>query len=247
MIINYELENKLLEQPFTESLENEDDYLLMAVRYAKTENSIAVLSDMKSNTSYVCCGKLGELLGIGNNGAVIKINSIWEELIFSKIHPDDLSSKFLDELRFYHFIMKISPEKRSDYYLCCNLRMKDCNNKYLNISHRMFYINYDATGSARLSLCLYNLSFDDANRHIIFNSLTSETIALENFNCKNILSSREIEIIQLIEQGYKSKDIAEKLSISINTVNRHRQNILFKLHANNSIEACTKAKSFNII
>ena len=35
-----------------------------------------------------------------------------------------------------------------------------------------------------------------------------------------------------------SKDIAQTLSISINTVNRHRQNILEKLQVNNSIEAC---------
>jgi DNA-binding NarL/FixJ family response regulator len=43
-----------------------------------------------------------------------------------------------------------------------------------------------------------------------------------------------------------SKEIASDLSISINTVNRHRQNILEKLHVDNSIEACRIAKGLNL-
>ena len=44
-----------------------------------------------------------------------------------------------------------------------------------------------------------------------------------------------------------SKEIASTLSISINTVNRHRQNILEKLHVSNSIEACRIAKGLKLL
>lgn len=44
-----------------------------------------------------------------------------------------------------------------------------------------------------------------------------------------------------------SKDIARILSISINTVNRHRQNILEKLQVSNSIEACRVAKELKLL
>ena len=40
--------------------------------------------------------------------------------------------------------------------------------------------------------------------------------------------------------------IAVILSISVNTVNRHRQNILEKLQVNNSIEACRIGKGLNL-
>ncbi len=40
--------------------------------------------------------------------------------------------------------------------------------------------------------------------------------------------------------------IAVILSISLNTVNRHRQNILEKLQVNNSIEACRIGKELNL-
>ena len=43
------------------------------------------------------------------------------------------------------------------------------------------------------------------------------------------LSSREIDVLQLIVKGYTNKDIADKLNISLNTVLTHRKNITAKL------------------
>ena len=51
------------------------------------------------------------------------------------------------------------------------------------------------------------------------------------------LTNREIEILRLIQKGLLSKEIADKLCISIHTVNIHRQNLLRKLGVQNSIEA----------
>jgi DNA-binding NarL/FixJ family response regulator len=42
------------------------------------------------------------------------------------------------------------------------------------------------------------------------------------------LSSREFEIVRLIEAGLSSKEIADKLFLSVHTVNTHRSNILEK-------------------
>ena len=247
MNINNELEDKLLKQPFAEEAGKDADYRLTVARYAQIENAIAVLSDMKTNTSYICLGGLAERLGIGARGISQDIGSIWEEDIFGCIHPDDLEAKHLEELRFYHFVMSVSPEVRSDYYLYSHLRMKDTEGQYVKVLHRMFYLAYDANGCARLALCLYNLSHSDASEHLIVNSMTGETIAPETYSCEHLLSSRECEILRLIERGLMSKEIATELFISINTVNRHRQNILMKLQATNSVEACRIAKSLNLI
>lgn len=43
------------------------------------------------------------------------------------------------------------------------------------------------------------------------------------------LSDREMEIIQLVTQGHSSTVIADRLNVSIHTVNSHRKNILKKL------------------
>lgn len=247
MNINDELENKLLTQPFAEEIERDHDYRLTAVRYAQIENAIAVLSDMKSNTSFICHSGLSERLGIGYRSTSQSISSIWEEEIFTCIHPDDLEAKHLEELRFYHFVMSVASELRSDYYLYSHLRMKDVNGTYIKVLHRMFYLAYDTNGCARLALCLYNVSTSDASEHLIINSLTGETFAPDTYSCEHLLSNRECEILRLIERGYMSKEIASELFISINTVNRHRQNILMKLQATNSVEACRIAKSLKLI
>ena len=50
----------------------------------------------------------------------------------------------------------------------------------------------------------------------------------------NVLSRREIDVIQLIKEGLSSKEIAQKLEISLKTVEVHRYNILKKLHLKNT-------------
>ena len=42
------------------------------------------------------------------------------------------------------------------------------------------------------------------------------------------LTYRELEIIRLIESGLGSKEIADKLFLSVHTVNKHRSNMLEK-------------------
>lgn len=50
----------------------------------------------------------------------------------------------------------------------------------------------------------------------------------------NLLSRREIEIVTLIKEGLSSKEIAQRLVISLKTVEVHRYNILKKLKLKNT-------------
>ena len=56
----------------------------------------------------------------------------------------------------------------------------------------------------------------------------------ENTAGLNQLSEREIEVINQIRDGLSSKEIADKLGISIKTVEVHRHNILKKLKVKNT-------------
>jgi two-component system response regulator NreC len=48
------------------------------------------------------------------------------------------------------------------------------------------------------------------------------------------LSQREREVLKLIAEGYKNKDIAEDLCISLKTVEKHRANLMKKLDLHNA-------------
>ncbi len=50
------------------------------------------------------------------------------------------------------------------------------------------------------------------------------------------LTTREKEVLKLVGEGYTSREIAENLFISINTVERHRTNIMDKLGMHNKAE-----------
>jgi DNA-binding NarL/FixJ family response regulator len=55
------------------------------------------------------------------------------------------------------------------------------------------------------------------------------------------LTAREKELLHLLSHGYRYKEIAEKLSISIETVRRHTQSIYRKLHVQSRTDAINKA------
>lgn len=50
----------------------------------------------------------------------------------------------------------------------------------------------------------------------------------------NLLSRRELDVVQLIKEGMSSKEIAQKLDLSLKTVEVHRYNILKKLNLKNT-------------
>ncbi|MBQ6123784.1 MAG: response regulator transcription factor, partial [Spirochaetales bacterium] len=50
------------------------------------------------------------------------------------------------------------------------------------------------------------------------------------------ISEREFTVVQLICEGYTNKEIAQELSISVNTVNNHVANIFSKMGVRSRID-----------
>lgn len=60
---------------------------------------------------------------------------------------------------------------------------------------------------------------------------------------ENELSNRELEVLELLAEGHRYKDIGEKLFISISTVRSHIQKIYDKLHVHNRTSALNKFRT----
>ena len=56
------------------------------------------------------------------------------------------------------------------------------------------------------------------------------------------LSDRENEILDLLAEGYRIKEIAAKLFVTINTVRTHIRHIYEKLQVNSRVEALNKSR-----
>lgn len=61
------------------------------------------------------------------------------------------------------------------------------------------------------------------------------------------ISSREQDVLKLIAEAYTNKQIAEKLLLSIRTIESYRQNLLEKMKVNNTIGLLKKAKKLKLI
>ena len=69
----------------------------------------------------------------------------------------------------------------------------------------------------------------------------------KEYEGKPVLSAREVEVLGLVAKGFASKQIAEQLYISVNTVNNHRQKILEKTHAANTAEAVAYGRTLGLV
>lgn len=82
----------------------------------------------------------------------------------------------------------------------------------------------------------------------IINNITGQIQPLQlSLRRNSVLTDREKQVLRLIQSGKLSKEISDILQISVNTVNRHRQNILQKLSDNNSIEAVNAAREMRLM
>jgi DNA-binding CsgD family transcriptional regulator len=64
---------------------------------------------------------------------------------------------------------------------------------------------------------------------------------------KTGISKRELEILQLIDEGLSNQQIADKLFVSEHTVKKHVSNLFFKLDVQRRTEAVKKAKTLRLI
>lgn len=227
-------------------VEDEVMRLLMAAQsYALCENSIAVFSNMLTGQSHIFRGATSEMLGFGNVG-VSRVDSVWEDEIFERLHPDDWKMRCLQELSFYRMVSLMHSDDAYNWHMENVMRVRDASGKYRNVKHRIFYFSSSGKAGVCYAICLYNLTSEIYGAAYVVNSLTGERRLLDVDN-KKILSDREKDVLKMIGDGMSSKMIADALQISKHTVDRHRQNIIAKLQAGNSAEAFSKAKELDLI
>jgi DNA-binding CsgD family transcriptional regulator len=170
------------------------------------------------------------------------------------IHPDDLPIVMDSYKKAFKFFLSRPEEERKDYKLIQNFRQRDKYGNYLNVILQLVVLELDRKGNIWLALILDDLlpdkiSFEGVNRRVI-NIKNNKICLFENemeTNKKTILSKREVEVLGLVSKGFASKEIADRLFLSINTVNNHRQNILEKVRAVNTTEAVTYARNLGLL
>lgn len=248
-----DLKEQLMQQDFGSTADNRNVILEQrrkeAQAFAETENGMAVLSDFEAGVSYIYAGSLGKLWNIGQ--AVVKDSSAFEEEIFDLVPPQELMERHITELRFFQYQKTLPACERQNYNLACLIHFRKADGEGIPILHRTYYLERHHNGSIWLSLCLYTPFFEigrKASFHIV-NNRTGESMLSTAYDelDRQLLSPRERSVLALLAKGQGSKQIAESLHISVNTVSRHRQNILSALQVNNTAAAVEIALRLQLI
>ena len=163
-----------------------------------------------------------------------------QELDIEKlVHPDDLEVVRRIDKKVWEFLDTLPEEEKLAYKYIYELRVLE-KGKYVRIIYQMRILafkddNFLAMGIIDLAP---EQSANTSVRFQVKNCLTDEIVpfAIESA-ADTLLTPREREVLALAKEGMLSKEISEKLNISVHTVNRHRQNILEKLQVDNIIEA----------
>lgn len=98
-----------------------------------------------------------------------------------------------------------------------------------------------------ISVVAGNIYVDATIRERLFSDFFEISTHKQNQNVYQELTSREIDVLKLICEGYNSKEIADELFISINTVETHRKKIIQKFNVKNSIGIVRYAMQNNMI
>lgn len=160
----------------------------------------------------------------------------------SRIHPDDRAQLETLQIKLSQFIYSLPPELRNDYSNIYSFRILNAKQQYVRVTSRHQVLEQDCNGKAWLVIGNIDISPDQKKSEsvdcTVLNLKSGEMFSPSPSLVSPVnLTNREIEILRLIQKGMLSKEIADKLCISIHTVNIHRQNLLRKLGVQNSFEA----------
>ena len=240
----HELKSLLTRQDFAVCGQNDcvlDTAKAYAYGFAHTTEGIAVISDFKDNECYIYSGKFGsELAGLPDFSS--GYNSAFEDVVFSCADKDEMLERHILELRFFNYLRDIPVKHRTEYQLSCLIRFyKGRDRNPISILHTTRYLKCDHKGNVWLGICTY-IPYPRCIgkwKGDIINIATGELVGADLYenSDRKLLTKRQLEILRLLAKGVPSKQIADRLNISLHTVNRHRQDILSCLKVANTAAA----------
>ena len=155
------------------------------------------------------------------------------------VHPDDWEVVRRIDKKVWEFLNTLPEEEKLTYKYIYELRVLE-RGKYVRMIYQMRILAFKEDNFLAMGIIdiAPEQSANTSVRFQIKNCLTDEIVpfAIESAT-DALLTPREREVLALAKEGMFSKEISEKLNISVHTVNRHRQNILEKLQVDNMIEA----------
>ncbi|MDR1706789.1 MAG: LuxR C-terminal-related transcriptional regulator [Prevotella sp.] len=168
------------------------------------------------------------------------------EYLLRRLHPDDIAVFTEAQDKIIEYLSTLSGNDRLNYKYISEFRALH-KGVWRRIISQHWLLGISSDGTA-VVIGIVDISPNQKSNQTfslqLINNNTGEIapFAIRENTINNPLSKRELEILKMASEGMLSKEISEKLSISIHTVNGHRQNILQKMNVQNLQEAIYLAR-----
>ncbi|MDR0262402.1 MAG: response regulator transcription factor [Sphingobacterium sp.] len=214
--------------------------IILVESHPIVRNGVKLLIDGKDNLSVI-----GEA-DSGKEALSLLENKIRPDIILTALtlEPEmdgfELMLKLKDSYPTIHVIVLSLLKNRSQVTRAFTYGAKGYLVKNVGYNELLHALNYVQSGGHYLceELTSYLL-----NESCYPTSVYHNTNAIIEFG----ISQRELEILELIGEGFKNKEIAERLFISKRTVEVHRQNLIGKMGVKNSAELIKLASKQGLI
>jgi DNA-binding CsgD family transcriptional regulator len=193
-----------------------------------------------------------------NLGAVFgyspqEVEKYGEHFLNAIIHPEDFPLLMQNGLTALKLYLNFSEEEKLNYKIINEFRVLNASAQYIRVIEQHQALELDGRGNLWLALSILDISpnqeINEGLKSQLLNFRTGEFLSLaqEPPEIKIALTKREAQILKLVKEGFLSKEISNRLSISVHTVNTHRQRVLEKLGANNSMEAVVFSSKLGLV
>jgi DNA-binding CsgD family transcriptional regulator/PAS domain-containing protein len=215
---------------------------------ANVSNSGTQIFDLNRKQSIFFSPNFGKVLGYTDTDYE-RLNYQFFE---SKIHHQEQRQLALNGLASLKLFNTLSSDEKLNHKVIHEYKMLNAEGKYVRLVEQYQVLELDKKGQIWLMLSIVDVSpnqeSDGSVKSQVYNYKTGNIIPMPNDEKPQLeLTKRELEILKLVKEGYLSKEISDKLSISVHTVNTHRYRFLEKLGANNSFEAVVFASKYGLL
>lgn len=239
--------------PTSSAFINELDYSVIEqkkadwLKLSELTHSIVLVFDCYTKKFVFVSNNIPQSYGIDSERLFIN----GHEAVLEIIHPGDIYYGLLVRKKIYSLLSSLSAEEKMKHKMVHEMRVKNVRGEYIRIIEQEQAIELDKSGNIWLMLSVIDVDAShesEITKSHLYNFETGEQIFIDlSDTLEEALTNRELRVLQLMKQGLLSKEIATSLNVSINTINTHRQNILLKLKANNSIEAVNIAQRLGLL
>jgi DNA-binding CsgD family transcriptional regulator len=221
---------------FTDDVKNLLEHPLLK-QFIFSNNQIAIIDHSIAGYRYVSDSIVDDL-GLSKEDFLEKGFAY----TFGFMHPEDLPTLLPIFEKITAIWQQVEAQKRSYVRFNFTFRGK-LHDGYHLIYQQNIPLAYNEAGRPYLVIALLSditsyAKFDGVQYQLTLNEPgmpTVELLSSKQAASNNPLSTRESDVLKHIAHGFTTQEIAERLFISEGTVRKHRENILQKTGAQNSV------------